>query len=172
MGEFDRLVRQLGETDESTVIAAAHALGDLGDQRAVPELLRLLANTEYGAVRNAAAVGLRELKDPAAAPALLRAIGDPRNVTNRGTLIYALETLDARSAVVDLARAMLDGNYEVMVMALQVIMAFEGPLAREQRDEALDVLREATRRGVLREPWQEQILSDAVQELERLPVGC
>ena len=104
--EFERLVDQLDDPDEDKVVNTAHALGDLGDPRAVPILIKLLESTDNRLIRNAAAVGLRELADPRALEPLLRLIRDPEKLD--GTLLYGLETLDARAAVVDLARFIRD----------------------------------------------------------------
>jgi len=168
VSDVERLIRTLKSMDEARVIAAAHALGDLGDRRAVPALVALLEQATSPLVRNAAAVGLRELGDNTAVPALVRQINDPRNAGNWGTFLYALETLDARAAVVDLARVLCSGIYEPMLMALHVLEALPGPLAPAQRARALAVVRHclATERH---KAWQRELLEQALTLLAATP---
>ena len=141
MKDFDALSWRAQHGDEHERIAAAQALGASGDPRALPILLQLLDTAENDAMRNAAAIGLRDLGDPRAVPALARHIAQPRNPENFGTLLYALEPLDARAAVVTVVQAMGNGKYEVLAMGLRVIAAFAGPPAPADVVRALGILR-------------------------------
>ena len=84
------------------------------------DLLALLESSD-GSVRNGAALELRELADSRAVLPLLRAIHVPANRDNRGTLLYALQTMDCRGHFVELFDLALHGNYEVRCMALDVL---------------------------------------------------
>ncbi|GEM_PF-5441562 len=165
MDTFDALIGKLGSGHREEAIAAAHALGDLGDARAVPHLVLLLDTSDNHTVKNAAAVGLRELKDPAAIPPLLKQIRDPKNGANRGTFLYALGTLDARSTVVDLAEVVCAGNYEQMAMALAAIEAFQGPIAGVDKAKAIEILRRCLG-GEPHEAWQGEMISSIIELLE------
>lgn len=122
MDEFEMLVQTLKQAeDRESIVKTAHQLGDLGDQQAVPILIDLLMSTEDGIVRNAAAVGLRKLRDNRAVPYLLEQLKADYTLGNRGTLMYALETLDIKEVIVDVVRIMCNNNYEVVHMGLRVM---------------------------------------------------
>ncbi|MBV9282071.1 MAG: HEAT repeat domain-containing protein, partial [Chloroflexi bacterium] len=88
---------------------AALALGDWYPERAFPVLLDLLRTTGSAWVRNGAALGLRDVGDPAAAAAIIPFIRDPE--TADSSLVYALETLDAREGIVALDRLVCRAQY-------------------------------------------------------------
>jgi HEAT repeat protein len=69
------LIQALKDEDENVRKAAAEALGELGDRRAVPALIQALKD-EDGSVRGAAAWALGKLGDRRAVPALRQAVKD------------------------------------------------------------------------------------------------
>ena len=162
MSEFEELVQRLDDSEEEKVFRAAIALGDFGDPRAVPVLIRLLETTGSQRIRNGAAIGLRELADPRALEPLVRQIRAPERST--GTLIWALETLNARSAVVDLVRFVCEGEYEAAWMSMEAMEGFAGPLDANDKGEALRILDGCWKRGQLEE-WREEMLTDALEFL-------
>ncbi len=164
------LVSALTHPDDEVVFGSAIALGDLGDRRAVPVLIDLLESARSRRVANGAAIGLRELAGPRALEPVLRRIHDPRNRDYTGTLIYALETLDARSAVVDLAGFICEGEYEAAWMSVIAMDAFEGPPEAERRREAMDVLGVCLSRG-RHEEWRVGMLRDALDLLQGYDEG-
>lgn len=165
--DFDILVQALEADDEEQVVRTAHTLGDSGDPRAVPLLIRLLETTDEPNVRDAAEVGLRELRDSRAVGPLLRQIADPRNAGHQGTLVYALECLDAGPAVRDLGALMgEDGTYEVMAMVLRVLEGIRRPLPQDVVSDSLPVRRDELRRGHC-EDWQRSMLSRAAEILNQ-----
>jgi hypothetical protein len=74
-GVFDRLVAELGSTNEFSRRGTALALAALGDTRAVEPLKRLLAD-RIGWVRSEAAVALAKLNDPSSIPAVAALLAD------------------------------------------------------------------------------------------------
>ncbi len=168
MGDFEELIRDLEGVDESQAVRAAHALGDMGDRRATPYLIQALETTNSWRVRNAAAVGLRELADPAALDPLLLQIRDPKNANAYGTLLYALQTLNARSAVVDLASMVCNDEYEGALEAGLAIEAFEGPLTVDDKRKALAIL-EACASTEGGDEWRSEMVAhvfEAVSDME------
>ena len=165
MDEFERLARGLEDPDEHRAFEAAVALGDLGDQRAVPVLIRLLRTTGSNRIRNGAAIGLRELADPAALHPLLEQIRRLENAGDTGTLIYALETLDARVALVDLARFLCEGGYEAAWASAGVLDGLEGPLDPDRKREVMGILERCLARGG-HEEWRVEMLSGGLRLLE------
>ncbi len=164
MGEFEQLVSTLEHPDDAVVFRAAIALGDAGDRRAVPVLIDLLETARSYQVANGAAIGLRELADTRALGPLLRKVRDPLYWDYNGTLIYVLQTLDARSAVVDLARFICNGEYEAAWMSVEVMDSFEGPPDSESRREAMIVLEDCLSRNH-DEEWRVEMLAYAVDLL-------
>jgi HEAT repeat protein len=72
-------------------------------------------------MRNIAASHLRELGDDAAVDPLLTAAKLPANANNRGSLVYALQTLDCSRQFTRLFDLALTGNYEVQCHALTIL---------------------------------------------------
>jgi hypothetical protein len=118
---YQNYLERLQSSNPELVIEAAHALGDLGDERAVPILIELLQTTTDPDIRDAAAVGLRELGDQSALHPLVSLINDPKTEGNRGTLVYALEGLDCASVIPLLVDLVINSNFEVSHQAFTVI---------------------------------------------------
>lgn len=89
-GIVELLVEQLGAEDPETQLAAVAALGRLGDRRATPALMRLLAADRDIVV--AASVALARLGDPDAFEALVPLLGSA-DATIRQAAIGALNSL-------------------------------------------------------------------------------
>lgn len=167
MNDYQTLVQMLRQSDEAQVVQAAHALGELGDLRAVDSLIELLSTTSNSRARNAAAIGLRDLGDNRAVLPLMEQIKLPAAAGYRGTLIYALEALDARPFVTDLAKLMCTGNFEEMSMVLRVIRTFEDPLSTDDCQQALAILRHCLPQYEY-SSWQHGLLLQATETLNEL----
>ena len=72
----NRLRRQLKNSDEVVQIAASRALGEIGDSRAVDDLLKVLEGNDVWPVRKAAAVALGQIGDAKAVPELMKCLLD------------------------------------------------------------------------------------------------
>ncbi len=89
-------------------------------QYSTESLLPLLASPEP-AIRHEAALKLRDLGNNAAVEPLFAAIINPANVNHRGTLVYALQTLDCSNYFSQLFDLALFGGYEVQCGALTIL---------------------------------------------------
>ncbi len=135
--EYQQYIDRLHSNYADTVIKAAHALGDLGDRRAVPILIDLLQTTPDPSIRNAAAVGLRELGDDSALHPLIALIMSPKTEQHRGTLIYALEGFDSSPVLEVLVDLVITGNFEVSHQAFSVIESIETVVSEETLNRCL-----------------------------------
>lgn len=169
MATVSILVHQLRESDIDRRVQAAYALGESGDPDAFPVLVDLLNTTEDSRVRNAAAIGLHDLADRDAVPVLLAQIKNPKDPGDRGTLVYALEGLDARPALVDLVDLVGSGNFEVAAMAIRVIESFSLPVIARQRREAKRVLKRYEQEQA-KDDWRMEMLANTRDLLQRLPI--
>jgi len=70
----DTLIQALGSSDQEVRSAAAHALGEIGDRRAIPSLINLLDHDEAMYVCAAAARALGEIGDRQAVPHIQNAL--------------------------------------------------------------------------------------------------
>jgi hypothetical protein len=122
---YQKYVEQLHSDNQDLVIKAAHALGDMGDNRAAPILIEILQTTSEQATRNAAALGLRTLGDERALYTIVSLINDPITQGNRGTLIYALEGFDCSKLLPLLTELVIIGNFEVSHQAFSVIESID-----------------------------------------------
>jgi hypothetical protein len=166
MDGFEALAQTLKQTqDRDELFKVAHQLGDLGDHRAVPILIDLLESTKDGTVRNAAAAGLRKLRDSRAVPYILEQLKADYTTGNRGTLMYALETLDITENIVEVVKVMCNDNYEVVHMGLRVIEAQKGAYPTHLKFQAIQIIQNSLE---FENPpdWKEAFLSDAIAFLE------
>lgn len=163
-------VHQRQESDIDSRIQEVYALGESGDADAFPVLVDLLNTTDDPRIRNAAAIGLRDLADNRALPFLLAQIKNPKNANYRGTLVYALETLDARSALVDLIDLIGSGDYEAAAMAIRAIETFTAPVATEKKRDAKRTLKRYLRETSSDE-WRPEMLDYAKNLLNHLPTA-
>ena len=168
MQTFDNLAELLRcTTDECAQRDIVRQLGELGDPRAVPLLVAVLESTTSWRVRDATALALGALGDNSVIPALMKQILDPQNANNNGTLLAAFrDGLDGRSVVVDLARILCTGGYEVMVKVLMAIEAFPGPLRARDKEEAIAIIEHCLQEHTLVEPWQQEFLAEALDTLD------
>jgi hypothetical protein len=98
-GDVDGLVRALDhEKDPSIPVAAAKALGDLGDARAVEPLATVLGY-ESGNLRGAAASALGQIGDARAVEPLLASLEGEYAIRRRQTMIEALGQIGDLQAV-------------------------------------------------------------------------
>jgi hypothetical protein len=72
-------------------------------------------------LRNRAAIALHDLADNRALEPLLQAIFNKENENYRGTLVYALDTLDCSHLLVSLFDLLFFGNAEVKMGAMSVL---------------------------------------------------
>lgn len=105
------LARTLDEDrDEKARIAAAVALGRIGDARAVPALIRALAD-KSAVVRGVAASALGHIGDPRAIPALERAVGDESDVVKKRARDALAEIREKQARVVGAAERDRDADH-------------------------------------------------------------
>ncbi len=90
------------------------------DPFAVDHFITLLDN-ENPVIRDKAAIGLHDLADNKALEPLLKAINKPENINSRGTLVYALDSLDCSAKLPELFDLMFYGNAEVRMSAINIL---------------------------------------------------
>jgi hypothetical protein len=140
---YQKHIAQLFSDDPNEVIEAAHALGDLGDQQAVPSLLELLRQTSHHDIRDAVAVALRDLADDGALQPLISLVLDPKTEGHRGTLVYALGGLKCSSVLPFLVDLVIAGNFEVSHEAFLAIESIESEIDPQIWDLCLEKIRAA-----------------------------
>ncbi len=157
----DRLKAAIRSSDQDRIFHAALAAGDSGRADAVPALLRLLGSDSRIRVKNGAAIALRELGANEAVPQLIRLIESGEFRKQRGTFVYALQTLDRYSKYsYAVARLIADPNFEVRTMALQALDEAADSMSDEQKSTMLAALI-LRLTAILHSPAQ---LSDGVAE--------
>ena len=114
------LVNDLQSDDRDISEAASKALVASKDASVVDRLIELL-KSQHGHIRNRAASALRDIGDDRAIEPLVNAIGVPENCNNRGSLVWALQTLDCCNLFPLLFDLGIEGNYEVRSMALMIL---------------------------------------------------
>ena len=139
---YEVLIKDLNHRVWEVRRNACEELGALGDQRAVPHLVRLLGDG-VGAVRFSAAEALGRLGDRSAIPALLALLDNP-HFGAFGPVIDALASLRAQQAIPYFIRFLRDQDTRVrslsanalMVMTRQFI-SFKAKGTAEEREAAI-----------------------------------
>jgi HEAT repeat protein len=144
---------------EQDIIEAIPEIVALRDNFSVPLLLELFRGTQSNAVRNAVALGLRDIGDTSAVPTLMEHIIRPENAHTNGTLLYALEKLDAKTTIVPLVHTACSGNYESVAMILNAVEAFTAPLDQGQKLEALSILTKCLQEDT-HPVWKREMLTE------------
>ncbi len=124
---FEGLIQALTHKKWDARIAAAEALRDSGDVRAVEPLCRALSDPE-GLVRTAAADALNKCGDVRAVEPLCRALSDPEWHV-RHNAVDALRKIKHRSAVPSLIVALKDSEDWVVFKAIDALGEIGDPAA-------------------------------------------
>lgn len=137
---FDKLIHELNHRIWEVRRDACDELGLLGDNRAIPALIRMLQDG-IGGVRFAAAEALGRLGEPSVAPDLLRLLDDPLFGTH-GPVMEALTALKAREAAPHFIRFLRDRDVHQRRVASNCLRELTGhfvnfdPQGREETREA------------------------------------
>jgi HEAT repeat protein len=117
-GNVAELLQQLADEKRQVREAAAWALGEMGDKRAVPHLIQAL-NDESAKVREAATWALC-IGDEQAVPHLIQVLDDKR-WEMRAQAVEALGRIGDKSALPHLIRALNDRKSAVRMQAASVL---------------------------------------------------
>lgn len=117
--EVATLKSKIQSNDPHALSAITHLI-ELDRSAALDYLITLLNSTDPE-LRNLSALGLRDLADNGALEPLFVAIMKPENVNSRGTLVYALETLNCSAKFSEMFDLLFYGNYEVKVGAATIL---------------------------------------------------
>ncbi len=124
------LLDALQDADRNVVRAAAKALGEIGDTRVVPNVIRLMKQPEP-VIRQVCALALGDLKSTDALPVLVQALHDESWMV-RQAAAQALAGLGDRAATPALIEALEDANRSVRVAAEDALKRLNTlPLADE-----------------------------------------
>lgn len=124
-GAVPKLITLLSDTDDWVRMAAARALGELNDRRALDALVARLADDKWR-VRQLAVWALSEMKDRRAVAALCNLLlSDPRAEVRRGAA-EALGEISSAEALPSLKQALNDAESSVSAKAAWAISEIEG----------------------------------------------
>jgi HEAT repeat protein len=130
-------------------VSAAHALGSLGDPRAVEALLQALRSDSDAGVRKMAAWALGEIESPAAVGGLSQALRSDDSGEVRASAAWALGEIESAEAVDALGAALRDSSVEVRRNAVWALGQIESAKAVEWlipalQDADVEIRRKAT----------------------------
>ncbi len=117
---FASLKREFFSDDSKVALAAADKLSELRGPEVIEFLIQVLESPDVWR-RNNAALALHDIGDNQALEPLFQAIRNPLNVNHRGTMVYALESLDCSQKLPELFDLLFYGNAEVKMGAETVL---------------------------------------------------
>jgi HEAT repeat protein len=176
-GRVTHFIGQLEHRSLTVRLQAAYFLGRLKDARAVPSLVKSLADP-WEAVRAAAAISLRKLGGPLASAGLANALGD-RSPWVRAEAVRGVGLLEEREAWPKVVAALDDEDFRVRLEAVRALgrLGERGaalPLARvieqaPEGDELREEARTALRRLAPHLQWEEMafLLKSGADKRER-----
>ena len=124
-GDVNGLIEALSyQDDHNTRLAAASALGRVGDSQAVDPLIDALEDDQLGVIE-IASLSLGEIGDSRAVEPLINALGD-ENWEVRSSLAKALGKIGDNRAIQPLINLLKDKNENVRWHAVQALEAITG----------------------------------------------
>ncbi len=111
---------KLKKGTENVRAIAAFALGQIGDETTVSEIINTLEQDESSTVKMECIRALTMIRDPKAIPSLIKMLKDD-NASVRSAAAIALGTLKASEALNSLLQALHDINTEVRINAIDSI---------------------------------------------------
>jgi hypothetical protein len=120
--EIDKLKTDIFSADWDKVKESVNGLFEIGGQENVDYLIGLL-DQENSLIRNAVAMTFMDKKFNEGLEPLLKAIGKVENKNARGTMVYALQTLDCNKKLKELFDILFSAtkNWEVQSGILTVL---------------------------------------------------
>jgi hypothetical protein len=117
---LEALKEEFSSTDWGIAEPALDKLVSIGGEEVLAFFVSFLAGTDV-LLRNRASIGLHDLGDSRAVAPLMQAILKKENENHRGTMVYALDTLDCPDLLPQLFDLLFYGNAEVKMGAASVL---------------------------------------------------
>lgn len=131
--KIEQLKKKVFSDDWEIVKSSISELAQIGGDEITLFLIELLEQKESG-IRNRAALALEELKDNRAVEPLIKAIKKPENHEYNGTMVFALESLNCSSKIVDIFRILFEETYESKVSANAILEEQEFQYSNDDYD--------------------------------------
>lgn len=125
---------------------ATNIIKELGEQKnyeAVPCLIKLLIETDNHELRNSIAITLADMGDSAAVEPLIALLENPKTVGYRGSLIYALESLDCSNYIEKIVPFLCDNSFEVRRQAYLLLESMAHNIPGPIKQQCIQLLEES-----------------------------
>lgn len=110
------------------------------DEEDKDDLLRIFMTTENAGVRNRIAMIFGELRYERAVPHMVKKINDPAIMNATGTLLYALDRLNAKKYFLTFIRVLSEHEYESRYGAYGLVEKYVASISQATREKAIYIL--------------------------------
>ncbi len=142
--KIQELINNIKSSDVDVARSAIFKVGEKKINEVKPLLIELLDSSNQF-IRDAAAMTLGDLHANEAVPKIIELIQQPENENNRGSLIYALHSFEVEHFFLLFTELIINGNFEVREMAIDLIEKCIEKTEPKIRLEALGKLSDAKR---------------------------
>jgi len=160
--DIDRIIALLDDENEDVRVYACEILANIGDNRALPAIIRKIYEDEDN-VRNAACMALGEFSDEQAVRALLDALKDDEWMVF--SAVYSLGKIGNQEAIGPLFELFKNGSEELSVAACEVLIGFND---KRVLDEMFEQMRQwdSVKRGMYLKVILEKGSEDTFRKLK------
>ena len=144
--EEKKMLNELNQSDETQAKQVIKTIREKGSAAVIPDLIDIMANTQYDSIRNAIHTLLNDIKSPEAVPVIMAAIQN--SATNKKVLPVLVNAcwqngLNFSDYMEDFVNLVINSEFQTAFDAFTVIENMDNNLNSELIDDLIDKIKSA-----------------------------